>query len=408
MIARTGIPPSDAVDRLDYLRETATLLWPGRTIDLVSAGATPGFGGDEYLILPGASRPRLVVPSRPRRVAAAGLIGHAAQAGGRERRRAAVAAVAVRTGLAGRFVPDRLRITGDGPALTDHLADVFGQPVALALPLSPPRANRKPVLRLLGDDGQALGFAKLGVDPLTTRLVRAETAALRRLADAHLPGVTLPKVVDDSEWHGRSLLVQSPLPTRNQRGAASLSDAMTAVAALDRRPAQGLADTAYWRGLRARIADLPASPALAQLAAVLSTLRDAAGDVAISTGSWHGDWTPWNCAERRDAVAVWDWERFADDVPLGFDALHHRLQSELVVSRRDPATAAARCVDDAEATLAPFDIPSSVRSITALCYLIDLAIRYTEDRQDLSGARLGRVTEWLLPTVDARVKGLRR
>lgn len=408
MTAPTGQRPSDAADRLDYLRDTAALLWPGRTIETGPAGAGDGADSEEYLLLPDATRPRLIVPARPRRVAAAALLGHAAQSRGRERLTAGLAAVAVRSGLSRPLVPHRVRVTGKGPALGDHLSEVLGQAVQIALPLSPPRANRKPVLRLLDAGGRTVGFAKLGVDALTSRLVRAETVALLRLAQAGLPGVAIPRVLDRTEWNGRPLLVQSPVPTRRQRGAASLAAAMLDVAGLDSRPAQALNDSAYWAGLAGRVDALPRSSASAHLGVLMGLLRDTAGDLELATGSWHGDWTPWNCALRRRAVAVWDWERFATDVPLGFDALHYRLQAELVVARQDPASAASGCVDAAGMVLDPFDVPASVREVTALCYLIDLATRYTEDRQEAAGARLGRVSEWLLPTVDTRVKGLRR
>ena len=48
-------------------------------------------------------------------------------------------------------------------------------------------------------------------------------------------------------------------------------------------------------------------------------------------------------ASLADALLVWDWERFARGVPLGFDALHYALQ------RRHPAEP----VDAAAAVEAP-------------------------------------------------------
>ena len=51
----------------------------------------------------------------------------------------------------------------------------------VSLHLGPARANRKPVLQLIAPDGETLGFAKLGIGPLTRRLVRAETTALSAL-----------------------------------------------------------------------------------------------------------------------------------------------------------------------------------------------------------------------------------
>ena len=58
-------------------------------------------------------------------------------------------------------------------------------------------------------------------------------------------------------------------------------------------------------------------------------------------------------ANLADALLVWDWERFATGVPLGFDAVHHELQKRIqstgdardaVEADRPPGRRAARPV----------------------------------------------------------------
>ena len=68
---------------------------------------------------------------------------------------------------------------------------MLGRPALLSIHIGPARANRKPVLQLLGAGGEALGYAKLGVDPLTRALVDAEAAALVRLSTVPLGPVTV-------------------------------------------------------------------------------------------------------------------------------------------------------------------------------------------------------------------------
>ena len=50
-------------------------------------------------------------------------------------------------------------------------------------------------------------------------------------------------------------------------------------------------------------------------------------DVAV--GASHGDWSPQNLSVVQGGVAAWDWERFAEDRPLGFDAAHLVLMQQL-------------------------------------------------------------------------------
>jgi hypothetical protein len=107
----------------------------------------------------------------------------------------------------------------------------------------------------------------------------------------------------------------------------------------------------------------------------------------------------------QDRLLVWDWERFRRGVPVGFDLLHHELQTDLVARRTEPAEAARRLVDDAAGLLAPLGVRGRAAALTAVLYGIDLATRYLADRQLEAGARLGDVGTWLLPAVSA---GLRR
>ena len=111
-------------------------------------------------------------------------------------------------------------------------------------------------------------------------------------------------------------------------------------------------------------------------------------------------------ASTADGLLVWDWERFATAVPVGFDPLHYRLQSDVVRGRRPPAEAADACVRDAAACLAPFGVPAGEARLVAVLYLAELSARYLADRQAEAGARLGRPGTWLIPAIKKATKTL--
>jgi hypothetical protein len=100
-----------------------------------------------------------------------------------------------------------------------------------------------------------------------------------------------------------------------------------------------------------------------------------------------------------DTVLVWDWERFRHGVPVGFDLLHHRLQTAWGVVQRDPVGAAHDLVAAAPGVLGPLGLSAGDATLTALLYLSDLATRYLTDRQREAGARLGDVGTWLVPAL---------
>ena len=412
-LAATARPPSalsgDAQDRLAYLADAAARLWPGSTT--VVRRARFGSPNGKFLLLPNARTPRLLVPAEQRRAAATAVRSYGEPSGRRNRVRARVLSAALRTGAAHQLIRDRVEISGGTDGLPGHLADLLGTEVLVSLHLGPPRANRKPVLQLLGRDGRLLGFAKVGIDELTRRLVQTEASALRRLASADLHGLLTPLAVHSGPWNRLEVLVQSPLPIHGRRGRhddRALDAAMSAVADLDRVGGVPVVNSDFWTALCARVARLPDSPVATQLAGIVADLYDVAGDDALTFGSWHGDWTPWNMAALPTGLAVWDWERFATGVPIGFDALHFTLHSHLAVARRNPTDAVVSLVDGAPARLRSFHIDHRAAAATVLCYLTEIATRYTEDGQAAAGARLGRVQDWLLPALTARVGGLSR
>jgi hypothetical protein len=111
-------------------------------------------------------------------------------------------------------------------------------------------------------------------------------------------------------------------------------------------------------------------------------------------------------ASTGEGLLVWDWERFASGVPLGFDALHYWLQSEVGPQHRDPLAAAAECAGNAARLLAPFGIDAAKARLTAALYLADVATRYLVDRQAQAGAPLGAPGTWLIPALVAEVARL--
>jgi hypothetical protein len=264
------------------------------------------------------------------------------------------------------------------------------------------------VLQLISLDGDTFGFGKLGTGPLTQRLVHAETAALSALSRVGLTKLTVPTVLHAGQWRGLQVLIQSALPVWLPR--APLTDRRLAAAMMDVAGCCGwstgtLGGGAYWAELRGRLAAVGDRAEGVALTAAADLLATRAGNTVLRYGAWHGDWAPWNMANLADTLLVWDWERFASGVPVGFDAIHYELQKR-IQSSGDAADAVEATVRRADALLAPFDVAPQTRELTALLYLVDLATRYLSDRQAEAGARLGVLGTWLLPVLIRRVEEL--
>jgi hypothetical protein len=418
-------PGLTAAERQDYIRKVCELLWPPPAVVTMLEGRaqpqTPGtarfqardsehLGVSNLTLAPGLGRPPLVVPA-DQRVAAAALRHFSGQRARAPRLITKLLSFLMASDFGGFALRGQIRLESVAGADTieTYLADLLGQDILISMYVGPPRANRKPVLHLLGPGGDPVAFVKVGINPLTRKLVCTERAALARLEQAGLAGIGVPRVLRYEQWRGLEVLVLSPLPAWRHRRAlrpAQLMAAMNTVAMVDGLCSEPLAEHPYLRRLRERLADADQREEQAALMRALDVLATRAGGTTLTYGSWHGDWSPWNMASTDRGLLVWDWERFTCGVPLGFDALHYRLQSDVGPRHRDPLDAATSSSQHALKLLAPFGIGPEQARITGILYLAELATRYLADRQLSAGARNGNPGTWLLPAIMREIAGI--
>ena len=429
--AGAGAPPlrlADDWERLAYLREVCELLWPP-TAEMTLYGGAHGWpqisgavrpralggvsraDGRDFVLIPGVRHPRLLVPAAPR-AAAAALRQYGQPRSWAARMGVAAFALGLAGGLGGTLLGVRVRVTAppEAESIESYLKSVLSPDIRVSIRLGPARANRKPVLQLHTTSGTSAGFVKIGFNPLTRDLVRAEAASLAWLQSVGLDGISVPRVIHHGQWHGMDVLVLSGLPVwRRRRGlsGAQLSAAMETVARVGGLQEGTLAGDAYLKQLRERMEVADPGAERSALLEALDTIAGTGMCTGLTFGAWHGDWSPWNMASTTGGLLVWDWERFASGVPLGFDALHYWLQSEVGPRHRDPLAAATDCFEHAAGLLAPFGIDPARARLTAALYITDVATRYLVDRQAAAGAPLGAPGTWLIPALLGEVARLR-
>lgn len=420
--AKPAHPVSAEPEWLVYLQEICELLWPPPAVVTMernqhgwlrfpgidrSGAPVPANGvGSHFVLAPGIRRPPLLVPADPRLAAAA--VRHYSGSQSMAARLAAKAlSLGLASGLGGNVLGGKVRV--DAVPRTDtiqaYLSDAVSRDVSVGMYVGHARANRKPVLQLLTSTGQTVGFAKIGVSPLTRQLVRAEHASLTELGQAGLTQMKIPRVLHYGQWHGLDVLVMSALPAwlpRRPLAPARLAGAMSEVASLSGLRCEPLGGR-YLPRLRERLQSADEGPERAALLQALGELDVQVGGAVLSFGAWHGDWSPWNMASTGDGLLVWDWERFTTGVPVGFDALHYWLQNEVGPTRRDPLAASSACLERAGQLLAPFGIGRRQARVTTVLYLADLATRYLVDRQARAGAPRGAPGTWLIPAIELEV-----
>lgn len=392
--------------RIRYAVDVLSELFPGATVE--PATGRPARDDRFFAFAPSVNRPRLLVPTTPRGAAAAALRTY----GGRMTRTAQLSYSAAASGLAvAGTAPLRARLavrTRDGHrvmGIDDHLSDVVHRPVAVAFHLTPARANRKPIVQLLAHrEKHPIGFAKVGVNELTARLVQREAVALQAVATRPVGRMVVPSVLGHGEFAGFDVLTLAALPTWQAGRTPSLTEAVGAAAeisALRPMTRQPLASSEYWQRIRSQIARFSSDDRGRQLAACIERVTEVVGSTEVAFTASHGDFTPWNMwATTDNKLLVWDWERYEAATPAGLDLLHFWLNDQFVRSDRSGSGLGERLISRANEILAPLSDVDDPQLAAAL-YLVHLGVRYEVDRQADAGAVLGRIESWLLPAVTA-------
>jgi hypothetical protein len=407
-------PPDTPPAELAWLAE---VLWgPTPGVEVVVGGQVPAGvpATQRWGVLPDLRRPRVLVPLASGRAAAEAVRQYSDGMTQRARLAKAAVGLGLRSGAVGWWLARRGRVVaaagpGSGTLLGDHVPAALGRDdLAAAIVLGPVRPNRKPVVQLIGRDGDPVGYMKVGWNDLTRRLVRAEADTLRRLAGGAPRTFTAPDLLHQGRWRGLDITIGSALPHRLWRRGrryalppVAVSREIAGLGGIEEAP---LGDSGWWKALPGRLAPVgqapagrPAAGALGAAEVLDATLERLAGlaSTRLAFGTWHGDWGPWNLRSVPGRLLVWDWERSDDGVPLGFDLLHFGYQTALQGLGRPPAAAAAAGRDRAAPHLAELGQRPGVEELLCDLYLLERLCRAAEaevsavtGRPDTVGAAL--------------------
>lgn len=401
----------DTPAQRDYAMKVATLLWPDparvRLVRRPAGGSVPP--AREWLVLPSPARPRMLVPVGIRS-ADRMLTRHSPRLGPRLAR--SVLGASVRTGVLERLPVARLVVDvpeGDEPdSVERHLAAVLGCEVATGVLLGTPRTNRKPVVQVFDMSGRTLAFVKAAHDDSTRSLVRRETKNLRQIAAAGLTRLEVPVVLHAGQVRELDILVLSPL-TSSQEDRPPTGRAPLPLAAMNELARMGgvrtyeLHDSPFLTRLRSVADEIAGSRSRERLANLLRRVVERDGETVVEFGNWHGDWAPWNMGWRGGRVQLWDWERFAQDVPLGFDAVHYRTQL-VRHGRRGLREAEDALIAELAGLLAGVGVPPQRAQLTLVLYLLELSCRFLAPQEGGAGGEHARAS-WALSLAERLVPG---
>jgi hypothetical protein len=362
----------------------ASLMW---VVDALSDGNVNG-AGDEYVLIPGAKRPRALLPANRARIGAQALRQYSNATRLKTRTGAELLALALRSGLP--WVAPTLRLPGtlaQTPtlgSLAALLAEVTGvdHPV-LTVSLGASRPQAKPVIQVLAPDGRLIAHAKVGWNQVTKPLVVNEHHMLAHVHRASPRTFRVPSILFAGDWNGRKLLVVRHGGSRSWFRPVDLripGAATRELSRLDDQPPTPLLRTRFWHQLDDRVTRVAgAGGGLSEaLTTASSRIVDRYAESTLSLGVTHGDWAPWNMASLGSELLVWDWERASERGPLGMDALFFLLQTDIWIRGQEPLSSFEKLRRTAGPLLRALGLRAQDPSVLIALLALEMAVRQEE------------------------------
>jgi hypothetical protein len=382
------------------------LLWPAA--EITRGHGSGRSGGQAFIVLPSARRPKLLAPLTPRRLAGEAVWRPSAADRPMKSAGRRIVAMAAGSRVGPVLFRDRVTIHHRDPidaSIVGCLTEAVGEPVTACISLGSMRANRKPVLQVHTAAGRLVGYAKVGISDLTAELVRAEADALGRLARQSFQEFSHPSPLWRGCWRGLEVLLVSALPRHAGGPSKPPTAAMRELASHAGTARLPLGESAWLRRLRSRCESVTDEVWHRRLLRLHEALAARHGETTLTFGAWHGDWGPWNMSWLGGIPQVWDWERYQHGVPVGLDAVHYRAFPALLqVGHAGLATTA---LDGAAARAVGEVLGKSAgnREITAVIdsYLLEIATRFAADAGINHTEPTGVAASWYLDVATGRL-----
>jgi thymidylate kinase len=223
-------------------------------------------------------------------------------------------------------------------SLLEHLKEVLARTdMTFAISFGTPGPHRKPVIELLNDKGEVLGFVKVGWNEATNTLVRNEADISRYLSGISLNSFTAPTMLYAGWWNDHFLCIQSApagrLETAPQNLTSHYVSILEELKSLQIRW-MPLKESAFWKRLLQRVEMIQNTFHRHILQRGLCRVDEALCDKALPFYFCHGDFAPWNVQLLNGCMFLFDWEYADLEAPPLWDLFHFNVQTLRLLEER--------------------------------------------------------------------------
>ena len=210
--------------------------------------------------------------------------------------------------------------------------------IEFSISLGTPGPDRKPVIQIISNTGESVGFVKVGTES-TNKLVQNEAGAIDKLSQSSSECFCVPKLLNKGWWHDHFYAVQSApkekilsapkhLHKCHMKVLKELSDINTEWITLT--------SSKYWELLNKRVeAIVEKNHYYNIIKDALSTVENRLGNKVLPFHMSHGDFAPWNTYLVGEKLYLFDWEYSQDSALPGSDLFHFIIQTNFLLGKKD-------------------------------------------------------------------------
>ncbi len=241
----------------------------------------------------------------------------------------------ISSGVANHLLP---KINIDLEEVKELLRDVFAErDIHISISLGTPGPHRKPVLQILTDKGKVLGYAKVGWNEETRKLVINEAETLKLLSSHKLP-FNIPELIYLSEIEDKLICIQGPPPASARTAPGNLtSEYINAVHAMAELGVKWkpLEETDFWKRMVNYVQSIKNTYWQERIVEAMESIKEEWKGEKVPLHLAHGDFTPWNAMQVNGKLYLYDWEYAMKEAPAGYDLFHFRFQKLLLIEKHN-------------------------------------------------------------------------
>lgn len=233
----------------------------------------------------------------------------------------------------------RVRLEEGKGSVFQTLREIFDRKdLVFAVSLGTPGPHRKPVVQVMTSEGEVLGYAKVGWNEETKRLITNEANMIIKINNLKLSHLKVPEIIHFSNRNAKSLLVTSPIEDIGMIGNsdAFVQNVVKILALLvhETRINFLFRESPFWKNLTSRVArifDYVPTYQKVVLSKAMQAISERLGGLTVPFTLKLGDVTKWNIAvdERNNHLKVIDLEYAQEHWLVGWDVFHFTRSSGL-------------------------------------------------------------------------------